>query len=171
MIKRITLPKLDANITEATVADWHKAEGEFVRKGDVLVDLITDKANFEMTSETEGTLRKVLVGAKSQVPVGFILALIGEPEDELPDVSDENAKVMREYLASVAGKSLSTNQAGGTATPSVEGPARAERLRATPRARRLAREHSVDLEKVRSRTGVEIVTEKEVQDYLREKGQ
>ena len=168
MIERIVLPKFDANITEATIGEWHRREGDAVRKGDVLVDVITDKANFELTAETDGVLRKVIAPEKSQVPLGYVVALVGGADEELPDVSAENDALMQEYLASVTGKAVAAPAAETqkTGEPSA---ARRGRVRATPRARRLAREHHIDLAQLKNTAGVEVVTEKDVLHAIEEK--
>lgn len=167
MIHRVVLPKFDANITEATIGEWHKSEGDAVQPDDVLVDIITDKANFELTAETGGILRKIIAPEKSQVPLGYVIALVGDADDDFPDVSAENEKLMQEYLASVTGKTVSA-PTGERAEVVKEPAARRGRVRATPRARRLAREHHIDLAAVREKTGAEVVTEKEVRQYVEE---
>lgn len=169
MIHRVALPKYDANIIEATVGEWRKREGDPVEPGDVLVDIITDKANFELTVESGGVLRRIVAPEKSQVPSGYVLALVGDAGDELPDVSEENEKLMREHLASVTGKAPSapTDKPQDARRETAPRPAR---VRATPRARRLAREHNIDIAAVHESAGAEVVTEKEVRDYIEEKG-
>jgi len=161
MIQKIALPKLDANITEATIGHWYKVEGETVSKGEVLADVITDKANFELTAGADGVLRKIIAPEKSQVPLGYVVALVGDAEDELPDVSAENDELMSQYLASVTGKALAapTEEAQKTAE---RAPGRTGRVRASPRARRLARELGIDLIRLQDATGVEVVTEEDV---------
>jgi len=168
MIERIVLPKFDANITEASIGEWHKHEGDPVVKGDVLVDVITDKANFELTAETDGVLRKVIAPEKSQVPLGYVVALVGGPDEKLPDVSAENEALMKEYLASVTGKAVQAPAAETEKTAEPSG-ARRARIRATPRARRLAREHHIDLARLKAAAGVEVVTEKDVLNAIEEK--
>ena len=165
MISLIALPKFDANITEATIGEWHVEEGDRVEVGDVIVEILTDKANFEFTAESPGLVRKILAPEKSQVPLGYIIAIVGEADDELPDVSAENDQMMREYRESVTGKTVAAP------TDNPQTPLRTEkkeRVRATPRARRLARQHGIDLAQVRDRAGVEVVSEKEVQDHIEE---
>jgi len=167
MIQRVVLPKFDANITEATIGEWQKAEGEPVEVGEPLVDIITDKANFELTAEAGGILRKIIAPEKSQVPLGYVVALVGDADEALPDVSAENDELMQTYLASVTAGTVSA-PTGEPADAPREAPARPARIRATPRARRLARDHNVDLAVVRDASGVDVVTEKEVQHYIEE---
>ena len=179
MVHKITLPKFDANITAATVGRWLKSEGDAVRKDDVLVEMITDKATFALTSEADGVLRKIVAHEKSQVPLGYVVALLGDPRDPLPDVSADNRRLMDDYLASVTARTLSapppeekpdTGGKGDRSLPSMaplpSSPAEAaepnSRLRATPRARRLAREHNIDLAALQKTLGVDVVTEEHV---------
>jgi pyruvate dehydrogenase E2 component (dihydrolipoamide acetyltransferase) len=178
MVHKIALPKFDANITEATVGRWLKSEGDAVRKDDVLVDMVTDKATFELTSEADGVLRKIVAPEKSQVPLGYVVALVGGPLDPLPDVSAENRRLMDDYLASVTARTLSAPAPGqSTDTPGEPGgklplpssPAQSaeptSRVRATPRARRLARERNIDLAALQKTLGVEVVTEEHVLEF------
>jgi pyruvate/2-oxoglutarate dehydrogenase complex dihydrolipoamide acyltransferase (E2) component len=169
MIEKIVLPRFDANITEATVGRWHRKQGDRLEKGDLLVEVITDKANFELTAQAPGTLRRIIAPEKSQVPLGYVLALAGDASEELPDVSAENARLMREYRSSATGKVVGA-PAGEPREASQEEEKRAERVRATPRARRLAREHGIDLSEVRPRGPDGVVTEKEVRRFVEEKG-
>ena len=167
MVHKVVLPKFDANITEATLGRWHKAEGDAVEKGDVLVDVVTDKANFELTAEAAGTLRRILAPERSQIPLQYVLALVGEPEEPLPDVLRENDALMEAYRASLTGRTLTAPSEEGE-TPG-EVPPTPTRIRATPRARRLAREHGVDLADVPAKPEQEVLSERDVQDYLEEK--
>ncbi|MBM4033110.1 MAG: 2-oxo acid dehydrogenase subunit E2 [Planctomycetes bacterium] len=86
MITKVIMPKLAANIEEATVGRWLKQEGEPVAAGELLFEAITDKAAVEVKAEGSGILRKVLAKENSVVPVGQAIALIAEPDEALPDV-------------------------------------------------------------------------------------
>jgi len=84
MITRVILPKLAENIEEATVGQWFRAEGERVEAGEALFEAITDKAAVEVKAEGSGVLRRIDAPANSVVPVGRLIAVIAEPDDELP---------------------------------------------------------------------------------------
>jgi pyruvate dehydrogenase E2 component (dihydrolipoamide acetyltransferase) len=155
IVYQVVLPKFDANVLEATLGPWHKSEGDRVEKGDVLVDVVTDKANFELEAEVSGTLRRILAPEKSEVPLGYVVALIGEPGEPLIDVSTENERMMREYLASATMGTVPISGRKEIGTVPV-------RVRATPRARRLAHERGIDLAALAKSLGVEIVTEEHV---------
>jgi len=165
MIHKVTLPKFDANITEATLGVWHKRVGDRVETGDVLVDVITDKANFELEAEGDGVLREILAPEKSQVPLGYVVAVIAEVDEAIPDVSVENGKLLAAYRASVTGKAVS---APASETAKTETAPRPTRVRATPRARRRAREAGVDLAQVQKASGNDVVTEQDVEAWIEE---
>lgn len=86
MVTRVILPKLAANIEEATIGQWFRQEGEPVAAGEPLFEAITDKAAVEVKAEGSGVLRKVLAAANSVVPVGQVIALIAEADEALPAV-------------------------------------------------------------------------------------
>ena len=168
MIKKVQMPQLGQTVEEATIEVWHRKEGEKVEKGDVLLEITTDKATLEVESYFEGILKKPLYKEGDVVPVDAVIALIGDPDDE---VSDE---MVREALeAAAASREAQAAPAPSPAAapqpqPSVAQPeapaaqpmptqaqatAVAEappgRLFASPRARRVARELLVPLQLVR----------------------
>ena len=157
MITKVKLPKLSANIEEATITEWFKREGDPVRKGEALLEITTDKAAVEFEAPRGGTLRKILAREKSVVPAGYVLALIGNPDDALPDVAKSNAAILARLRE--------------TAAPTRR-PAKDKRrrkggsIRATPAARRLAREHDVDLEEVKASIKATVVTEESIEAFL-----
>ena len=71
------LPPLGEGIEKANVSYWHKAIGDSVKEGEDLVELVTEKATFNMPSPASGILREILVQEGDEVMVGQILARIG----------------------------------------------------------------------------------------------
>ena len=71
------LPPLGEGIIKANVSYWHKAIGDSVKEGEDLVELVTDKATFNMPSPTSGVLKEILAQEGDEVIVGQILARIG----------------------------------------------------------------------------------------------
>lgn len=76
MLLEFAMPKLGHLMEEGTVAGWHKQVGEQVRKGEVLVEIQTDKAVVEVESPADGTLSRILLDQDTSAPVGALLALI-----------------------------------------------------------------------------------------------
>jgi len=71
-----TMPKLGEVMEEGKVLEWKKKEGEAIAKGEILLEVETDKAVMEIESTASGILRKILVPAGETVPVNSPLALI-----------------------------------------------------------------------------------------------
>jgi len=158
MITRIKLPKLSASIEEATITAWFKREGDPVRKGEALLEITTDKAAVEFEAPRGGTLRKILAREKSVVPVGYVLALVGHPDDALPDVAEANAAILARLREAAA----------PTRRPAKDRRRKKGRsVRATPAARRLAREHDLDLEEVKAALKATVVTEESIEAFLK----
>ena len=148
MAALIRFPKVGANVTEGTVGAWRMSEGESVARGQALVELITSKATFEVESDTAGILKRILAPEKSIVPVGYVLAVVGELDETMPDADAENEKVMARFRA---------------AATTAEGKrASASNVRATPGARRLARELGVDLGRVTPSAEGGVIKEEDV---------
>lgn len=91
-LQEVTMPAMGADMTEGTVVKWLKSEGDAVARGDKLAEIETDKTVVEMESYSEGILRQIILGDGSKVPVGTLLAYVGDLEDALPvgveDVSE-----------------------------------------------------------------------------------
>ena len=161
---RVTVPAIDANIVDVTVTAWHKRPGDAVAAGEVVAELTTDKAAFDLETPAGGTLLKILAAEKSVVPVGYILALVGNAGEDDPSATAANAALLASYRASAAPASPEGSGAVPAAPTAVS--AGGERLRATPKARRLAQAHGLDLAAIQARTGAEIVTEAVLAPFL-----
>ena len=74
------LPKSGMGIKEGTIEKWHKAEGDTIAKGDILVDVETAKAMEEIESPIDGVLEKILVPEGESIEVDIVLALLAENE-------------------------------------------------------------------------------------------
>src|SRR4051794_22496812 len=145
----VKMPKLSDTMEEGTVLEWKTNSGTEVKKGDVLAEVESDKASFEIEAESEGVLQ-IVVDQGNPVPVGGLIARIG-------DGASEPAPTPQAEPAAQDGQQARAQPAGATATaapaPPPSAPARApsppEGVRASPLARRLAREQGIDLTQVR----------------------
>jgi 2-oxoglutarate dehydrogenase E2 component (dihydrolipoamide succinyltransferase) len=96
MSTEIHVPELGESVSEATIGKWFKDEGEQVKAGEPLVELETDKVNFEVEAEQDGVLESIAVGEGEDVGVGAVLGTIGEgdgapSEDSEPSEAEEEA--------------------------------------------------------------------------------
>src|ERR1700730_11726766 len=144
----IVMPALEMAQETGKLLAWRKKEGEAIAKGEPLLDVETDKAVVEIESPADGILAGVKAHAGDVVPVGQTIAWIVNP-GEKPPVEEASA---------ASGRRMDTKPVPATAaaanTSDVTPAAPASSARISPKARRLAREHGVDLSRVRG-TGSE----------------
>lgn len=136
----IKVPELAESITEGTIAQWLKQPGDYVEKGEYIVELETDKVNVEVISEEAGTIQELKAEEGDTVEVGQVIAVVGEGgEAQAP--SEEKAEE----------KAEAPEQKEQKQEPAKEEPAAAEKKNrpiASPAARKLAREKGIDLSDV-----------------------
>ena len=156
MATSIVMPQMGYDMQEGTVARWHKREGDTVTRGEVIADIETDKATVEFEAYTTGVLRKIVAEEGSVIPVGELIAVITDPDEPLPD-----------DLPSVAKPAATASPPESTSPPAAPTPTApsAKTVRASPIARRLAREQGIDLALVSGTGPGSRITEKDVLDY------
>jgi pyruvate/2-oxoglutarate dehydrogenase complex dihydrolipoamide acyltransferase (E2) component len=153
----LKMPKADENMAEATVIKWLVAEGDRVEAEQDVVECVADKGDFMLYSEIDGIVRRVYAAENSVVPIGYVVAIIGEADEQLPAVEAENAALMaRAHEALTATEGLQVRKS--------------ERVRATPVARRLAKELGVDLSAVSAALGGALVREDDVRRHADSSG-
>jgi pyruvate dehydrogenase E2 component (dihydrolipoamide acetyltransferase) len=159
---QVTLPRLGQGMESGTIVRWLKAEGDAVEKGEVLYELDTEKATQEVEADASGVLLKILAGEGEEIEVGKPIAVIGEPGEEYspPDSDDSAAEEPPRASTEVEEKEVEEEVEEEAATPSPPEPQAAEesknggRVKASPLARRIARERGIDLSSL-SGTGPE----------------
>src|SRR5688572_33054944 len=82
-ITKVVLAKLSPTMEEGTIVKWTKKEGDPVKQGDVLAEIETDKANMEMEALGAGVLRKILVQAGGKAPIGALIGVIADPNEDI----------------------------------------------------------------------------------------
>jgi pyruvate dehydrogenase E2 component (dihydrolipoamide acetyltransferase) len=85
-VTKVVMPKLSEQMESGKVIKWLKKEGDRVNGGDILAEVETDKADVEMEAFGSGVLRKILVPAGDRAPVGSMIAVIAEPNDDIASV-------------------------------------------------------------------------------------
>jgi len=143
------MPRLGESVAEGTIGGWLKKEGDWVERDESLAEIITDKINAELPSPVEGRLVKILVQTDETVPVGTDIALIeadasvgATPEPAV--APDEPAPAATPAPAMQSAPAASAMN-GAVAAPARQQEQEQERQRISPLARRLAREHDLDL--------------------------
>ena len=138
MATSIVMPQMGYDMREGTVVRWLKKEGEDVARGEIIAEIETDKATVEFEAFTAGVLRKIVAGEGIVVPVGQLIAVIAAADEALPDGIGEPAPAPAAPVAPAAPQPVAAAPAPALAPDAGE-------VRASPIARRLAREQGVDL--------------------------
>ena len=168
MATNIVMPKMGYDMREGTVVRWHKKEGETVARGDVLADIETDKATVEFEAFTSGVLGKIVVDAGVLVPVGELIAVITAPGEELPleVLADVSAAPAESPAAESSVPAPVSPTASAAAAPAAAGASSTPgEVRASPIARRIARERDINLAEVTGTGPGGRIVEKDVLDY------
>jgi pyruvate dehydrogenase E2 component (dihydrolipoamide acetyltransferase) len=149
MATEIKLPRLGQGMESGTIVKWLKSEGDQVEKGEPLYELDTDKVTQEVEADASGVLLKIAI-AEGEVPVGKTIAVIGEQGEavsalEVPDDAQEEGSPARAREEErERGREASSEQ-----VTEIRQPAPANgRVKASPLARRIARERGIDLSNV-----------------------
>ena len=145
MATSIVMPQMGYDMQEGTVLKWHKKEGDEVARGEIIAEIETDKATVEFEAFVGGVLRKIVAAEGVAIPVGALIAVITAPDEELPDdlgvSSDAPPPAAPQASAAPAPAAPTTVIADAPErAPGAEG-----EVRASPLARRLARERGIDL--------------------------
>ncbi len=167
MAYEVILPKLGQTVEEGRIVEWLKKEGDRVQQGDVLFTVETDKAVLDVEATRRGYLRKILVPAGETRPVLTVVALMTRTPDE-PLEEDTMPSVAPGTMAEAA-EAVERVEPSEAPAPPTESPAPGaarERIFASPRARKLAREHGVALEEITGTGPNGRIVERDVQAYL-----
>ncbi|MDT5294986.1 MAG: hypothetical protein QOJ76_1866 [Acidobacteriota bacterium] len=89
MATQVVMPKLSPTMEEGQLSRWLKKEGDKVGVGEPLAEIDTDKATMEAQALATGVLRKILVGAGETVPLGTVIAIIAEPDEDISGLLSE----------------------------------------------------------------------------------
>jgi len=137
MVKKVMMPKLGETMEEGEIIKWLKKEGDSVKEGESLLEIATDKANMEVEAVASGFLRKIIASEGEVIPVTQTIAFIADSMDE--EISEEEGKASRDEGEKKEEEEIS---------PQVKEKAITKPVKASPLAKKLAREHSVDLSSI-----------------------
>jgi 2-oxoglutarate dehydrogenase E2 component (dihydrolipoamide succinyltransferase) len=166
----IHVPELGESVADATVGRWLKQEGEAVKSGEALVELETDKINFEVEAEQDGVLESISKDEGETVNVGEVIGTIGEGDGAAPaEVQEEQpqAEEEREEQPQAEAEQQEPEDSGDEASNGhreLEDGAG----RASPSVRKLAQEYEVDLAEVTGSGSGGRITRDDVERLIRE---
>jgi pyruvate dehydrogenase E2 component (dihydrolipoamide acetyltransferase) len=147
---QIVMPRLSDSMEEGTILTWMKQVGDEVAVGDELVEIETDKANMAYESDVAGTLTEILAQEGDTLPIGEPIAVVGDPGEKGLGGSGETDEGSAAPAAGpvaagdlpLAAVAKASSPTGPPTAPSADD---GERVKASPLARRIARDTGVDL--------------------------
>jgi pyruvate dehydrogenase E2 component (dihydrolipoamide acetyltransferase) len=168
MAREVRLPQLGQTMEEGTIVGCLVKVGDEVKKGDVIFEIETDKATLEMESPADGFVKHILAELEQTLPVGAPLMVMGDKEEEVPQSFIDSLK--GDVSSDVAGENAAMTVTQATQQAPVAKPAKAEpskptgKILASPRAKKIAKEFSVDLATVIGTGPGGKITEQNVKD-------
>ncbi len=152
MPTEVKLPRLGQGMDEGKILNWLKAEGDVVEAGDDLYEVETEKVNIEVEAPAGGTLLRIVQPAGSTVPIGTVIAWLGEPGEEVPDAPAPAPAPVTAASAPVPSPAAPEAPAAMVAPVPAPAPVTAApiaagggRIKASPLARRIAAERGINL--------------------------
>lgn len=145
MATEMKMPQLSDTMSAGKILAWKKKEGDPVARGDILAEVETDKANLEIECFTPGTLLKIAVPAGTTAKVGDIIAVIGQPGEQVGAVGGSAAPVPpptetpRPAATPVPPAPIGAPTSFGVSSDSTD------RIKASPLARKVAAQKNIDL--------------------------
>lgn len=180
----ITMPRLSDTMSEGSIARWLKKLGDRVEKGDIVAEIETDKATMELEAFDSGTLQQILVPEGKVVPIGEVIAIVGDgavaappaggdaPAPQSQPVSGRSAAPTEEGGAQAQARAAdakdqpaSVPQGGAQSDAAPSGEAK----RASPLARRIAEQNGVDLSRLTGTGPGGRIIKENVEDFLQQR--
>lgn len=162
----VLMPKMSDTMTEGIIAAWHKKVGDAVKSGELLAEIETDKATMEYESYHTGTLLYIGAEAGKAVPVNGVLAIIGEAgADWQTLLKAHQAKAQGQKAGEAPPPKTETKPEPATARTVEEQQKDDGRIKASPLARKMARELGYDLRKIKGTGDQGRIVKRDVENY------
>jgi len=158
MAKEIRLPQLGQTMEEGTIVDCRVKVGDEVKKGDVIFEIETDKATLEMESPADGFVKHIFVELDQTLPVGAPILVLGDKDEQVPQGFIDSLKSSTTAAAAISATAVEPVKAA----PESSKPA--GKVKASPRAKKLAEQLGVELETVTGTGPAGRITEQDVKN-------
>lgn len=138
MAQEVKMPQLGLTMEEGTIETWHKKEGDKVAKGEILLEIATDKITSEIESEFDGVVLKLIAAEGEDVPVQGVIAIIGE-EGEQVDTGSKPAETIEESKVQESSREVAVRSETLALVTSAGG-----RVKISPLAKKTAEKMGID---------------------------
>ncbi len=142
MAAKILMPKLSDTMTEGIILKWLKKEGDSIKQGEILVEIESDKADMELEAYDSGILRKILIPAGGKAPIGELIGIIGEADE---DIASLIGTVLADAPAQHKTGDFKNQPETLASTTEIQANSPGSRIKASPVARKIASEKKIDL--------------------------
>ena len=167
MAVEVVMPKFGLTMTEGTIQQWFKSEGDAIKTGAALFEVETEKVLYEVEAPADGTVAKLLYAVEAVVGVGLPVAVIAEAGEEVAEVAARYA----DAPAAAPAAAPPEPAPAATSAPAAAAQEKRGRVPVTPAARKLAKEHGVDLSGVTGTGPRGRITREDVQKIIDSGGQ
>ena len=161
----IRMPLLSDTMTEGVIAQWHKKVGDKVKSDDALADVETDKATMEVIGYADGTLLYVGVEKGQAAKVNDIIAIVGkEGTDVSPFLNSVSKTQSNTAVAPVSAEAKPVQETASATKQEVQSDA-SSRLKASPLARKIAKDKGIDLSQVKGSAEGGRIVKKDIEGF------
>jgi pyruvate dehydrogenase E2 component (dihydrolipoamide acetyltransferase) len=170
-MSEISMPRLSDTMQEGTITRWLKKPGDGVKRGDVLAEVETDKANMEIEAYENGILEQILVNEGETAPIGQTIARVGSGTNvQQQSATPARSEASAPNAVSVAQPTATNSQAVSASTPEPRSDprefSRNGQVKVSPLARRIAEEHNIDLQQVYGTGPGGRIVRDDIEDFL-----
>jgi pyruvate dehydrogenase E2 component (dihydrolipoamide acetyltransferase) len=161
----VLMPKMSDTMTEGVIAAWHKKVGDQVKSGELLADVETDKATMEYESYNTGTLLYIGADAGKAVTVNGVLAIIGEKDADWKTLLKAHESKGSDTAASAGAPEKKEAGKSSSAEPVKAEHSSNGRIKASPLAKKLAKDKGYDIDKIQGSGDAGRITKRDVENY------
>jgi len=150
MVTTMIMQRMSVAMEYGVILKWLKKEGDKVKKGDLIVEIFGEKNEFELEAPDDGVILKILCDVNDEIPISEPIAYIGKEGEKIPDarplkLNAASATTPAQTTAAVAPTQTSTAVTSQTVPPSTQARLPDGKIKASPRAKKKAKELGVDL--------------------------
>lgn len=161
MISHVLMPKLGLVMKKGRIIKWYKKVGEYVKEGEPLFQISTEKVTIDVEAKASGYVRVLYAMPGTIVPVSGIIGLIGDKDEQLPDIKPPVYEIDKKGIDD----SSVPNAGGAGLKPVSADTGRINEIKASPAAKRLAKEKGIELSRIKGTGPDGRITEIDVSTY------
>ncbi|MBE0526870.1 2-oxo acid dehydrogenase subunit E2 [Candidatus Thorarchaeota archaeon] len=150
MVTTMIMQRMSVAMEYGVILKWLKKEGDNVKKGDLVVEIFGEKNEFELEAPDDGVILKILCDVNDEIPISEPIAYIGKEGEEIPDARPKKLNAVSTPAITPTAAAVTPTQVSKAVTPQTTSPSTESRLpdgkiKASPRAKKKAKELGIDL--------------------------